>query len=186
MTDEHQQDPAVPAKKCGFWQTFKNHIIHPEKTPGEVALSFAIGLSIAWNPMIGLHTVLVIVICMLSKRLHRPLILATIFVNNPWTLVPMATASAYVGNILLGRGLNLDLKSIAWHSLGWRSFVTRAGAAHLMKTLEPILAPYFLGGAILSLLALGLGYVGMRWIAVRMRRVHLPHLHLPHHHTDHS
>lgn len=186
MTEEKQQDPSQPGKKRGLWQTLKQGILHPEKTPGEIALSFAIGFSISWNPMIGAHTALVILVCMLSRRLHRPLIVAAMFINNPWTLVPMATVSAYVGNILLGRGLKLNLKGIQWDSLGLRCFVTREGFAHLIHTLKPILAPYFLGGTVLSLLALVVGYFGMRWLAVRMRRIHLPHLHLPHHHPEQS
>lgn len=33
-------------------------------------------------------------------------------------MVPYATLSAYAGNLLLGRGLNLDLAGIQWKSLG--------------------------------------------------------------------
>ena len=161
-------------RKLNFRQTLKQHLLHPEKTSGEVALSFAIGCSIAWNPLLGLHTLLVVFACFCSKRLHRPLMLAAAFLNNPWTLVPIATTNTYVGNILLGRGLHLDLQVIQWHTLGWRSFLTREGFEAMFRMLKPILAPYFLGGTVVSLVFLAISYFAMRAVAERLRRIH-PH-----------
>jgi len=173
------EQPQAPARKPGFLGSIKLHILHPEKTASDVAWSFALGFSVAMNPLLGLHTGLVILLCLVFRRLHRPLILAAAFINNPWTMVPIATASAYLGNIILGRGWHLDLSGITWHALGWRSFATRDGFDIMFQMLKPILAPYLLGGAVLSVLALPLGYFGMLKIARKLRRLHLPHLHHP-------
>ena len=173
-----KQSP-VPVRRLGFLGTIKQHILHPEKSASDVAWSFALGLSVAWNPLLGLHTWIVILLCLVFKRLHRPLILAAAFINNPWTMVPIATASAYLGNILMGHGWHLDLSGISWHALGWRSFATRDGFDLMFQMLKPVLAPYLLGGGVLAVLALPAGYFGMLKIAQKLRKLHLSNLHLP-------
>ncbi|BDU72241.1 DUF2062 domain-containing protein [Mesoterricola silvestris] len=175
MTDQPPQD----APKPGLLAALKSHILHPEMTSEQVALSFGVGFSLAWNPLLGLHTAIVLLACFLSRRLHRPIMFLACFINNPWTMVPMATASAYMGNLLLGRGLNLNLGGIRWHEITWRSFASREGLDCLFGMLKPILLPYLLGGFVLSALAMPLGYFAMLHVARRLRRVHL---HLPHRH----
>ncbi|MDP2875534.1 MAG: DUF2062 domain-containing protein, partial [Holophaga sp.] len=95
-----QTTPSSTVVKPGFWAGLKLHILHPELTPHQVALSFGLGFSICWNPFLGVHTALVLLFCLVFRRLHRPLMLIAAFLNNPWTMVPIATASAYVGNLL--------------------------------------------------------------------------------------
>lgn len=166
-------DPAAPQPAKGFWASLKRHIIHPELTPKQVAWSFAIGFSIAWNPFLGLHTGIILLLCLFARHLHRPLIFLACFINNPWTLVPMATASAMVGSALMGRGWHVDLSSVRWAEIGWRSFATREGLAQLGVMFKPILWPYLLGGMVLSILALPLGYWVMHRVALKLRARHL-------------
>lgn len=173
------EQPTAPLRKVGILGSFKLHILHPEKTASDVAWSFALGFAIAWNPLLGFHTWMVILLCVIFRRVHRPLILAAAFINNPWTMVPIATASAYLGNLLMGRGWHLDLTGIRWGTLGWRSVFTREGFHLMLQMFKPVLAPYLLGGAVLSVLALLIGYFGMLKIAQNLRRIHLPHLHHP-------
>lgn len=170
--------PAKPSLR----QRLRDHILHPELSAEQVAWSFAIGLAIAWNPVLGSHTGLILILCFAFKRLHRPLMLLAAFINNPWTMVPFATASAYAGNLLLGRGLSLDLSSVRWKEIGWRSFTSREGLLAMHRMLEPVLWPYLLGGFALALVSLLLGYFGMRWLTLRLRKVHWDRLHLPHPH----
>lgn len=177
MTDQPPQDAARP----GLWAALKSHILHPEMTSEQIALSFGVGFSLAWNPLLGLHTAIVLLACFLSRRLHRPIMFLACFINNPWTMVPMATASALAGNLLLGRGMNLNLSAIHWHTITWRSFISREGLDGLFAMLKPILLPYLLGGFVLSALAMPVGYFVMLRVARRLRRLHLhlPHLHHP-------
>jgi uncharacterized protein (DUF2062 family) len=177
-----------PAPKRNLRQRMLDHILHPELSPEQVAWSFALGFCIAWNPLLGTHTWLVIGLCVAFRRLHRPLIVLAMLINNPWTMVPMATLSAYAGNLLMGHGLHIDMGGVVWNSIGWRSFATREGFQAMMTMLRPVLIPYLLGGAALSLLALPSGYYFMRWLTLRLRKIHwkdLPHPHLPHLHLVH-
>ena len=177
-------------KRSRLWTKLKNQILHPDITPEQIALSFGLGLSIAFNPMLGFHTGIAILLCLVFRRLHRPLLFTSVLINNPWTMVPIATVSAYVGNMLMGRGLALDLSRIHWEDIGWSSFATRHGLGGLFHMLKPILAPYLLGGFLLSALALPVGYFAMLKLTKHLRKIHLhlphlPHIHLPALHRDH-
>lgn len=155
--------------KTHIWARTKRFLADPDLEPHHLAWSFALGLAIAWNPLLGTHTGLVLVSCALVKKLHRPLTFLGAFTNNPWTMVPIATASALFGNMLLGRGLHLDLSGVDWASIGWRSVATREGFLAAAAMLKPILAPYLLGGFVLSALAVPVGYFLMLRLAHRMR-----------------
>jgi uncharacterized protein (DUF2062 family) len=176
-------------KKSRLWITLKNQILHPDTTPEQIAMSFGVGLAITFNPIIGLHTLMALVLCLVFRRLHRPLLFASVMINNPWTMVPIATLSAYLGNLLLGRGLALDLSRIHWESIGWSSFATRHGLGGLFHMLKPVLAPYLLGGFLLSILAFPVGYFAMLKLSKHLRKIHLhlphiPHIHIPAFHRD--
>ena len=181
MTDSSVSSFVAYLKKSTFWVKLKALILHPETTPEQTAMSFGLGLAITVNPLLGLHTLMALGLCVAFRRIHRPLLLASVMINNPWTIVPIATLSAYLGNLLLGRGLDLDLSRIRWDSIGWRSFVTRDGLEETLHMLKPILGPYLLGGFLLSAVAFPVGYFAMLKLSKRLRRIHLhiPHLHIP-------
>jgi hypothetical protein len=84
-------------------------------------------------------------------------------------MVPIATGSALLGNLLLGRGLGIDLSGVDWTSIRWSSFSTREGFHIMSEMLRPILAPYLLGGFVLSMLAIPVGYFLMLRLAHRLR-----------------
>lgn len=170
MTAPDPTDPA--AAKPSYWARLKAHILHPELSPAQVGWSFGLGLSVAFNPILGFHLVMVLSLCFLFKGLHRPLMLAVSFINNPWTTVPIATGTAYFGNMLMGRGLDLNMRGVDWGSIGLKSFTTREGAFGMFAMLKPILAPYLVGGFLLSLLAIPIGYMVMSRLAVRLRHLH--------------
>ncbi len=186
MTETTDSVAAEPHAKPSYWARLKQHILHPELTPQQIALSFAIGCSISWNPLLGTHIGLVIGLCLVFQKLHRPLMFIAVFINNPWTMVPMATASTYFGNLLLGRGLNIDISGVHWRQIGLGSFTSSEGFEAMYRMVKPILVPYLVGGAVLSLVAFPIGYFLILALARRLRRLHLhmPHIHLPHFHSD--
>jgi uncharacterized protein (DUF2062 family) len=122
---------------------------------------------------------MVFLFCLIFRRLHRPLMIMAMLINNPWTTVPIASASTWVGNLVRGRFNAENLAKVHWHEIGWRSFLTWSGFEAMTTMLRPILKSYLLGGLICSLLALPIGYFFMLWLAKRLRRIHWPHLHGP-------
>ena len=76
-------------------------LLHVEDSPSRVALAFALGVFIAFFPLLGIHTGLAIVIA-IAFRLNKAAILVGAWINNPWTLAPMYTAGTLLGCFILG------------------------------------------------------------------------------------
>jgi len=92
-------------------------ILHTDDTPPRAALAFAVGVFIAWTPALGFHTLLALAIAFLFG-LNRVAVLAGTFVNNPWTLVPIYTASAWLGSHMTGADVSLPrLEGGTWGHL---------------------------------------------------------------------
>lgn len=170
-----QPNPAPTAPPKGFTGRLKHFVLHPELTPEQIAWSFALGLSVAFNPLIGLHTVLVLAFCFAFRRLHMPLMFLGAFINNPWTMVPIATLEVITGNLLRGHGLHHGLRAIRWQDIGWRNFVSWPGMQSLGDILRPVLHSYLLGGFIFCVLAIPIGYWVTLVIVRRMRATHFLH-----------
>ena len=83
-----------------------------------VSRSFALGLFIAFIPPTPLPVHLVA--CALLGvyfRLNLPVLIATVFVSNPFTWVPQVAGSLWVGAKLLGLDLIPFLRAISHHTL---------------------------------------------------------------------
>jgi uncharacterized protein (DUF2062 family) len=127
------------------------HILALDDSPERIALAFAIGIFLAFSPLLGLHTFLGLTIAFLL-RLNRPAVLMGVFVNNPWTLVPIYTLGSYVGGWLVGFPATDGLPHFTWGQLMRGSYwVEMAGHWRVLK-------PMFLGSTILALLAAAISY----------------------------
>jgi uncharacterized protein (DUF2062 family) len=156
-------------EKTSIYSRIRTQILRPDLSREVIAWSFAVGLGIAANPLLGTHTWIALICCFFVKRFHRPILLAASFINNPWTMIPIAGLSVFLGNWVLGRGWTADISGISWSSIGIDNFSSRHGFETMLSTLEPVLAPYLLGGFTLSLLAIPAGYFFMIWLAGKMR-----------------
>src|SRR5450755_4408011 len=111
-----------------------------------VSRSFALGLFTAFIPPTPLPVHLVA--CALLGvyfRLNLPVLIATVFVSNPFTWVPQVAGSLWVGAKLLGLDLMPFLRAISHRTL-WAD----------MGVLWP---PLLLGALVLGLIAAASGYV---------------------------
>src|SRR5450631_1330345 len=120
----------------GCW-TFNRH---------SVTRAFALGLFIAFIPPTPLpvHLVTCVILGVLL-RLNLPVLIATVFVSNPFTWLPQVAGSLWVGAKLLGLDLMPFLHAIS-HRTVWAD----------MSVLWP---PLLLGALVLGLIAAGCGYV---------------------------
>jgi uncharacterized protein (DUF2062 family) len=111
-----------------------------------VSRSFALGLFIAFIPPTPLPVHLVACALLgVSLRLNLPVLIATVFVSNPFTWLPQVAGSLWVGAKLLGLDLMPFLHAIS-HRTVWAD----------MGVLWP---PLLLGALVLGLIAAGCGYV---------------------------
>lgn len=122
-----------------------------DDTPERIALAFAIGVFLAFSPLVGLHTFLGLVIAFLFG-LNRVAVLVGVFVNNPWTLVPIYAAATYLGGVLFGFP-----SPPALPDMGWRQFWNVNFWLELLKQWR-VLMPTLLGSIVLSVIAAILSY----------------------------
>jgi hypothetical protein len=120
----------------GCW-TFNRH---------SVTRAFALGLFIAFIPPTPLpvHLVTCVILGMLL-RLNLPVLIATVFVSNPFTWLPQVAGSIWVGAKLTG----MDLTPIL-HQLR---------ARHAWMEISHLWVPLLLGALVLGLVAAGVGYL---------------------------
>jgi hypothetical protein len=111
-----------------------------------VTRSFALGLFIAFIPPTPLPVHLVACVLLgVYFRLNLPVLIATVFISNPFTWVPQVAGSLWVGAKLLG----LDLMPFM-HAISHRTLWADMGA------LWP---PLLLGALVLGLISAACGYV---------------------------
>lgn len=142
-----------------------------DDTPERIALAFALGVFFAFSPLLGLHTILGLTIAFIF-RLNRVAVLLGVWVNNPYTLVPIYAAAAYVGGHLIGFPPGQSMPPFGWGDL-WHGMFW----LHLIRQGR-VLKPIVLGSTILSFISAPLSYPIALYIVRRGRAFHLKtHVH---------
>ncbi len=137
-------------------------LLQVEGTPARVALAFALGVFIAFFPILGIHTLMAIGLA-LAFRLNRVAILAGAWTNNPWTIAPMYTAGTLLGCTLLGIS-PASLGRVNW-SLHGRAFYES-----LVAGFSPLLLPFVVGNLVLGAGAAVVCFLVLRSTLARRRR----------------
>ena len=138
-------------------------LIHVEDSPSRVALAFALGVFIAFFPLLGIHTGLAIGVALLF-RLNKVAILAGAWTNNPWTIAPMYSAGTLLGCFILGVSPT-SLGEIDW-ALHGRAFYESLAAG-----LRPLLLPFVAGNLALGAAAALVSFLALRWVLARRKRM---------------
>ena len=145
------------------WQRRTGQILlHVEESPSRVALAFALGVFIAFSPLLGIHTGLAIAIALLF-RLNKVAILAGAWTNNPWTIAPMYSAGTFLGCFVLGVSPT-SLGEIDW-SLSGRAFYASLGSG-----LRPLVLPFVVGNLALGAFAAFVSFLALRFLLARRKR----------------
>ncbi len=131
---------------------FVRKLLALDDTPERIARAFALGVFLAFSPLVGLHLFLGVTIPLLFG-LNRIAFLLGVFINNPWTLIPIYAAGAYLGGMVMGFPPNPSLPAFEWHLI-WNSdfWAQLAGHWHILK-------PMFVGSFILSFLLSTFSYL---------------------------
>lgn len=141
------------------FRVFLKQVLHLDESPQRTALAFSIGSAIAFSPFYGLHTILV-VFCAWALRLNFIAVMAGNLLNNPWTTVPVLGMTYWTGAQFLGR---VDTPVFDWKDLSFSSIYTQ---------VMPYLAPFFIGGMILSLFAAVFSYPAALYFIRKYRHAH--------------
>ncbi len=131
-----------------------------DDTPERIAFGFAVGVFISFSPLLGLHTLLGMLIAVLFG-LNRVAVFTGLWVNNPWTLLPVYSVATYLGRKLTGFP-PISLPDLHWQELWHREFwLELAGQWHALK-------PLVLGSSILAVIAGVLSYMAaLYWLRQR-------------------
>jgi uncharacterized protein (DUF2062 family) len=132
-------------------------LLRVQDSPHRLALSFAIGVWIAFNPLLGVHTAMALGLAF-ALRLSRVAMLLGAYVNNPWTLAPLYGAGTLLGCALLGVPA-AGLSDVRWSD----------GSAALLAALKPFLWPFVVGNLLLGVLAALPSYFLLRKVLERRR-----------------
>lgn len=95
--------PISPIREEGLWARFRDQFLEMlgrHQEPEKVAASFAIGVAIAFTPLLGLHFVMALVIAVLLKLNKLDVVLGTLVVN-PLTLGPVSAVALPVGRFVV-------------------------------------------------------------------------------------
>lgn len=129
-----------------------------KEPPHRLAAAFAIGVFIAISPLIGLHTVLGLGLSWLL-RLNKFVTMVGVFINNPWTLVPIYTFATWIGAILLG--VDDIIPDIDWNNVNYKT---------LLAEFKPLLWPFLVGTTLLGAAASVVSFFIVYYIAKRRER----------------
>jgi uncharacterized protein (DUF2062 family) len=142
--------------------TFLRRLLALDDTPERIARAFALGVFLAFSPLLGLHAFLGITLSFLFG-LNRLAMLMGLIINNPWTLVPIYAAGTYLGGLLVGFPSAHSLPNFEWRAL-WSSgfWLQLAGQWHMLK-------PMVIGSFILSILVSIFSYI-VALCVLRQRR----------------
>lgn len=131
-------------------------------TPHRTALAFALGVFIAFSPLLGLHFILAIVSAWLF-RLNRVAILVGAFVNNPWTFTPITLSSTWFGIELCCK--THEIPPISFENLTFSTMGTQ---------LKSYFFPFVLGSTLLGVVFAVVSYFAMLWMIAQYRKVKKP------------
>lgn len=128
-------------------------------TPHRTAVAFALGIFIAFSPILGLHTFLAFFLAW-AFRLNRVAVLFGALVNNPWTFTPITITSTWFGIELCCKEMNIP--KIDWEAL---TFST------LGSQLKAYLLPFVLGSTVLGIIFAVLAYFLMYGLVLQYRKM---------------
>ena len=149
------------------------HILHLDEPPHELAKSFAVGVLVAFSPLLGLHTIIILLLAW-ALRLNKVVALSGTFINNPWTIPVVYIGPTWI-TVIAMRYLGFDVPrmnfyllhsqfvSVAsrytvWQPIFWRSFI---------KALRPFILAFvigtFLAGVTTSIMAYFFAFFGINY-----------------------
>ena len=132
-------------------------ILRIDDTPHRTAVTFAVGVFLGMSALIGLHTPIALALAWIC-RLNRAVILSGVFVNNPWSIIPIYTFSTWIGTVLLGT--DIKVADIDWGHIS---------IGNIVNDLGQFVLPFVVGTTVVGLSAAVLSYVIIRNAAEGVR-----------------
>jgi uncharacterized protein (DUF2062 family) len=128
-------------------------------TPHQIALGLALGVFVAWQPLVPIQTLLLLAVFLIARRANKLAAYAASWVMNQFTLVPIYLGDFWVGSLLYDTGAEFDtdmLDEMTLEALG--------------DLGGQIAGPLLLGGAIVGGACALVTYTAVKIALVRRER----------------
>ena len=124
-----------------------------------IALSLAVGVLVGFSPFLGLHTVIAVLLCFLT-RLNKPALMIGNFLNVPWLIPPYYTFAAWLGTIIL------KMPGITFPTQSGLREVFSLEFLNWVVSQRVLLVPAFVGSAVMSMvLAISAYFIALASLA---------------------
>ena len=131
-----------------------HHILHTDDTPSRIARAVAIGIFIAWLPLIGLQMLLVLTLSFIF-RANKIVGLPLVWISNPFTLGPVYYPSYLLGSAMLKSPAvnmeSLEQRFAHFSSLSWSLRFRECADLLFSDIFYPTLIGSVFVGAVLAL-----------------------------------
>lgn len=130
-------------------------------TPESIAGGFATGVAVSFTPFLGLHILFGLLFTTIFRMNAVAMIIGT-FVGNPWTFPLFFTASASVGNFMLGSDAEKIVPAWSWEALFDSPII-------YLGEFLPVVFPLAVGSVPVGLLAWLVAYFVFKKLLSRYR-----------------
>lgn len=131
-------------------------------TPEELARGAALGGFLGMLPIIGQMLLAILLARLLGA--HTPTALATVWISNPYTFVPIFTLNYYIGHLLLGTAVGA-VEPVRVSDLP----LVIDGRFPSWEQITSILTPLWIGSLLLASLVAVVLYIGVHALVPRTR-----------------
>ena len=151
-------------------RTWIEKLLHIHDSPQRTAAAYALGVFWGFSPFFGMHTVLALA-CAFFFNLNRVAVVAGVYTNLPWTIVPYYTLVTMAGAAVTGARLPPDFAD-RFQRLNDVSLFSHAYWTGMLDLLWPLVWAYHLGSLVGAALLALLAYL-LSLPAITARRRHL-------------
>lgn len=140
-------------------ERIKKEILHADCTPAMAALSFSVGIGLAFSPFPGIHIITAFILTRFT-RLNGVLMLLGILIHNPWTMIPIHMLSIVIGDLVLsGELVSMEaFKAFPWEQLVMFNVFSMEFWREHGGVFLSLIEPFFVGHMILSVITMAISY----------------------------
>ena len=129
-------------------------LLHTHDTPRRTAGAYALGVFLAFSPMLGLHTVMGLALAFLFG-LNRVAVVLGVYTNLPWLVPAYYTLATIAGAAVLGVDVQPRALEEAMQAVSAASWGDVGGLA---RRLAPLMWAYTLGSTVGAVLLAAIAY----------------------------
>jgi len=134
-----------------------SQVLRVEGTPHRLAFTFALGVFVGMSPFIGIHVVIALALAWIFN-LNRIAILSGVFINNPWSMIPLYTFSTWIGTLILEP--DLAISDVDWRGITLGTIVSDLGS---------LVLPFIVGTVLVGTVTALISYMVVRKMAESAR-----------------